>query len=108
MTGQRPEPVTLHLRLGGVPPIVRANQPVGDYAIFPADPDEWRLPHAGDGLLPRPCRGGKGCKQPAVIVMIRGWVRRVRYFYCLGHALDYGRWVEDGRVVEWRRVERAP
>lgn len=88
---------------GARPEVVRADRPGPDYQAVQAEPTDWRLPHAGDGL-PRRCRGDNRCSAPVVLVLLRGgWHRRMRYFYCARHALVYGRWVEGGQVLEWRR-----
>lgn len=66
-----------------------------------AAPDaDWRVWLPGDA--PRLCRFGSPfagfCRRPAVAFLRRG--RRGReWAYCERHM--YGRWIEDGRVLNW-------
>ena len=65
--------------------------------------DGWRLAKG------KRCRAGVGyrssaCGAPSVAELKRMWGTGWRWWaYCAEHM--YGRWVEGGRVVEWRLAE---
>lgn len=68
---------------------------------------EWTLsPRALEGLSCRRSTRNPCPKPPVVVMYRRQGVGRARYAYCGDHM--YGRWIEDGRVVDWRLVPVAP
>ena len=65
------------------------------------DPD-WLVPDGGPRLLvsgqKARCRSPR-CKAPAVATLDRGHCQHRYWHYCAAHL--YGRWIEDGHVMEW-------
>lgn len=67
---------------------------------------EWQARGYGRACRAGAGRAGPGCGQPAVACLNRGistrtWGRRNSWWgYCAEHM--YGRWIEDGQVMEWQ------
>lgn len=73
-----------------------------------AQDEDWRV--LDPMAAARPCRygGNKPCRRPAVAETDRGrwfWARRRPnwWAYCEQHL--YGRWIEGGRVMEWKHED---
>lgn len=63
----------------------------------------WIVPPCGAGR----CRyvvgpKNRACGRPPVATLMRGRTKRA-YDYCERHL--YGRWIEGGKVMEWRLVQ---
>lgn len=84
--------------------------PDGCELIAVAD-EKWRI-ETGK-LCARRIAGERTCREPSVAEMNRGQYRsgtasrrghRVDSWwpYCPEHFIDYGHWIEDGKVMSWR------
>jgi hypothetical protein len=92
---------------------LRPAEPAGEgyeWAAVEESPDRWRVADVsttcrGQGPLPDDGTRPHAHGVPATVQTLRGLKRRVWWRYCDGHAADYGRWLENGRVMHWIRRE---
>lgn len=69
-----------------------------------AVPDtEWRLV-TGKVCRFRSAWRGPACGRPSAAEFLRGWNRPAWWAYCEQHL--YGRWIEDGQVMQWIMREK--
>jgi hypothetical protein len=75
------------------------------YAPAPAGP-EWSPAEEGKTCRYRGAGDDKAHGAPAVLALMRGVRRRIKWNYCAEHS--YGRWLEDGVVMNWILVPDTP
>jgi hypothetical protein len=84
------------------PPTPPTTHPGYRHVAVEAGP-EWRIADAGD----HHCSQGF-CDEPAVAVLMRETATGLRRWRCCDlPAHLYGRWIEGGKVYEWRLVADA-
>jgi len=84
------------------PPTPPTTHPGYHYVAVEAGP-EWRIADADDRLCSQ-------CRRPAVAVLLRPGKRgeRPKRWRCCDDPRHlYGRWVENGKVMQWRLVADA-
>jgi hypothetical protein len=63
---------------------------------------DWSLAEPGSTCRWRGSGDPHACGDTAVVRLVRGIKRRIQWNYCAPHAVGkYGKWVEDGKVVQW-------
>lgn len=83
------------------PPEPPLNNHPGFHYEAAVEDERWICPPIGAGR----CRWMENrvvCKRPPVATLMRGSTRVAAWDYCERHL--YGRWIEDGKVMQWRLV----